>query len=127
MSRFGGKVAAVGAAVMFGLATMGTALAADAGKPAAKAPAMAQPCSPKVTKQAVAKAPAMHKMSKHVVANAQVKAVQEALIKVGAKLKADGIMGKHTRAALRAYQKKSGLKVSGRLNKATLQKLGIKS
>jgi peptidoglycan hydrolase-like protein with peptidoglycan-binding domain len=54
------------------------------------------------------------------------KAVQEALNKEGYKLRVDGLMGKHTRTALKRYQKKNGLKVTGKADKATLAKLGVK-
>ena len=63
----------------------------------------------------------MHKAK--MMANAEVKAAQEALIKDGAKIKADGIMGKHTRAAIKAFQKKNMLKVTGKLDKETMTKL----
>src|SRR5207249_5948911 len=36
----------------------------------------------------------------------------------------DGVMGAHTRDALRAYQKKNGLDATGRLDDATLAKPG---
>jgi peptidoglycan hydrolase-like protein with peptidoglycan-binding domain len=55
----------------------------------------------------------------------QVMAMQEALNKSGAKLTVDGVMGRKTRVALRGFQKANGLKVSGRLDKATKAKLGI--
>ncbi len=68
-----------------------------------------------------------HKAAAHrVVGNAHVKAIQEALDKAGAKLKVDGLMGKKTEGALRAYQKKHGLKVTGTADKATLKSLGVK-
>jgi len=74
-----------------------------------------------------------HKVVKHtamahkkVVGNAHVKAIQAALDKAGAKLKADGVMGPRTKAALKAYQSKKGLKATGTANKATLKSLGVK-
>lgn len=71
---------------------------------------------------------AVHKAAAHKVAagSAHVKAIQKALDKSGAKLKVDGLMGKQTEAALRAYQKKHGLKVTGTADKATLKSLGVK-
>jgi peptidoglycan hydrolase-like protein with peptidoglycan-binding domain len=60
------------------------------------------------------------------VPNDVVKAVQEALKKEGYKLKVDGLMGKHTRTALKRYQKKNGLKVTGKPDEATLAKLNVK-
>ena len=62
---------------------------------------------------------------KSVKSNKAVMALQEALNKNGAKLKADGVSGKQTRAALRNYQKANGLKVTGTVNKATKAKLGL--
>ena len=117
MNRFG-RTAAVSAVLMFGLAMMGNALAKDAAAPAT------QPAA----EQQKAEAPATKAAPKHAMkGNAQVKAVQEALIQSGAKLTADGVMGKHTRIALRQYQKKNGLKATGKADKATLEKLGIAS
>ncbi len=70
---------------------------------------------------------AAHKAAAHkVVGSPHVKAIQKALDKSGAKLKVDGLMGKGTEGALRAYQKKHGLKVTGTADKATLKSLGVK-
>lgn len=66
------------------------------------------------------------KAMKTVHVSAHVKALQEALDKNGAKLKADGRWGSKTRNALMAFQKKNGLKATGHLNKATDKKLGLK-
>ena len=52
--------------------------------------------------------------SSHVVKSAQV-----ALNKEGANLSPDGKEGPKTHAAITAYQKAHGLKVTGRLDKAT--------
>ncbi len=49
--------------------------------------------------------------------------VQKALNGQGAALKADGKWGRKSRAALKMYQKKNGLKATGRINKATRSKL----
>lgn len=51
--------------------------------------------------------------------------MQKALIKRGAKIKADGVMGASTIEALKAFQKQSGLKADGNPGPATLTKLGI--
>ena len=51
--------------------------------------------------------------------------VQRALDKAGAHLKADGYWGPMTMAAVRAFQKSHGLKVTGHLDHATLAKLGL--
>jgi peptidoglycan hydrolase-like protein with peptidoglycan-binding domain len=49
----------------------------------------------------------------------EVKVVQEALNKGGAKLAVDGRLGAKTREALKAFQSKNGLTPTGRLDKAT--------
>ena len=54
------------------------------------------------------------------------KAVQKALNKAGFKLEVDGLMGKRTQTAIKGFQKKNGLKVTGTPDKATLAKLKIK-
>ena len=70
-------------------------------------------------KQTVAK-------SKKRVDSAQVKSVQEALVAAGYKIKVDGKIGRQLRAALKKYQKKNGLKATGRINKATLDKMRVR-
>lgn len=62
---------------------------------------------------------------KKVASNDEVKALQEALDKAGYTLKADGRMGPKTRAALKKYQKGNGLKVTGKPDQATKEKLGV--
>ncbi len=59
-------------------------------------------------------------------ASARVEAVQRALNQHGAKLKVDGQIGPTTREALKKFQADNGLKASGHVNKATLDKLGVK-
>lgn len=58
--------------------------------------------------------------------NNQVKAVQTALKKEGYQVEVDGKMGKNTRTALTQYQKANKLQTTGKADKATLKKLGIK-
>ena len=58
-------------------------------------------------------------------ANKGVMALQEALNKSGATLQVDGRMGKNTRAALKDFQSKNGLKATGKLDKASRAKLGM--
>jgi peptidoglycan hydrolase-like protein with peptidoglycan-binding domain len=56
----------------------------------------------------------------------QVKAVQQALKDKGMDPgEVDGMMGPKTQSALREYQKKEGLKESGRLDTETMAKLGV--
>ena len=45
----------------------------------------------------------------------------------GYKVKVDGKIGRQVRTALKKYQKKNKLKVTGRINKATLKKMGLDS
>lgn len=86
---------------------------------------------------ALAKTAAVHKAVAHkavahkaapkaAAANTHVKAIQKALDKSGAKLKVDGLMGKQTEAALKAFQSKHKLKVTGTADKATLKALKVK-
>ncbi len=63
------------------------------------------------------------KSGKRTIPNKDVMQVQEALNKQGFKLKLDGLMGPKTRGALKKYQKKNGLKVTGKTDKTTLAKL----
>lgn len=55
----------------------------------------------------------------------QISAVQQALVDAGYQVKVDGKMGRKMRSALKKYQKSNGLKATGRVNKATLRKLGL--
>jgi pentapeptide MXKDX repeat protein len=56
----------------------------------------------------------------------QMKAVQQALKDKGHDPGAvDGVMGPKTRAALKDFQKKEGMKDTGRLDRDTLSKLGV--
>ena len=57
----------------------------------------------------------------------EVKAVQTALNKDGYNLKVDGIYGHNTRSAIKNFQKKNDLKVTGRLDSGTLSKLNVSS
>jgi len=59
------------------------------------------------------------------LSEATVKALQEALNKEGIAVKADGILGDDTRAAIRQYQTQHHLPVTGEPDKATFDKLGI--
>jgi peptidoglycan hydrolase-like protein with peptidoglycan-binding domain len=87
-------------------------------------PAIAQ--SAKHSASAIKTTASSHVKPKKAVPSDVVKSVQEALNKEGYKLKVDGLMGKHTQIALRRYQKKHRLKVTGKADEATLGKLGIK-
>ncbi|HKI81225.1 MAG TPA: peptidoglycan-binding domain-containing protein [Pseudodesulfovibrio sp.] len=98
------KVVAAGAALLFGLA-VSTGVMAEA-----KAPHKAAAHS------------AMHKHGPSML----VKSIQEALNKSGAKLAADGYMGKKTRAAIKTFQSAHGLKATGHADTKTRKALGLK-
>lgn len=60
-------------------------------------------------------------------AREKLRLLQQKLTQQGFKLGvADGLMGKRTRTAIRAYQKKSGLPLTGKPDTATYKALGIK-
>jgi peptidoglycan hydrolase-like protein with peptidoglycan-binding domain len=63
---------------------------------------------------------------KAVMSNHEIKLVQEALNKDGYKLKVDGILGMHTSNAIKSFQKKNDLKVTGQPDPMTLAKLNLK-
>ena len=106
---------AVAAMVSLGLSLAPVALAAD--QPAEAKPAVAKPAPAKAAKA---------KPMKAVKPNPKVRMLQDALNKNGAKLKVDGIWGKKTRMALKDFQKAKGLKVTGKVDKATKAALGYK-
>jgi len=63
---------------------------------------------------------------KAVMSNHEIKLVQQALNKDGYKLKVDGILGMHTSSAIKNFQKKNDLKVTGQPDQMTLAKLNLK-
>jgi peptidoglycan hydrolase-like protein with peptidoglycan-binding domain len=75
--------------------------------------------------KAVKKQTSQAAKKKAIKANPQVKAAQSALVSAGYKIKADGVMGKNTKKALRAFQKKNKLKVTGKLDAATKKALAL--
>ncbi len=119
-------------AALFGLVAISPALAADEKAPA-QAPAVKQETAAKPAAKAAA--PAMKtekkKMTKKaakkkaVKSNPDVMAAQQALAGAGYKIKADGMMGKNTKKALKAFQKKNKLKVTGKLDAATKKALSL--
>lgn len=122
----GGKelVALLACGVLMGAAAP-AALAEPAASPPDK-PAVQQAQPAAQAQQPAAKADmAKAKAKRAVKADAGVKRVQLALAKAGYKLKADGMMGKRTKAALKSFQKKNGLKATGKADEATRAKLGL--
>lgn len=83
---------------------------------AANQPAM----QPKATTENVAK-----QVANMGYANEEVMNVQQALNKMGFKLRVDGLYGPKTRAAVRSFQSQHGLTANGKLDQATLAKLNI--
>ncbi len=75
------------------------------------------------TEKVVSKKPLRKNVA--LLEKSRVKEVQQVLIDAGFKTKASGFLGPQTRRALKNYQKRNGLKATGRLNKATLSKMGI--
>ena len=61
-----------------------------------------------------------------MMSSQEIKSVQEALNKDGYKLTADGIQGRHTTRAIKEFQKKNHLKVTGKADAETLAKLNLK-
>jgi len=87
--------------------------------PAAEtAPAMKP--APKAEKKVMQ--PRHHKAA---MSTEEVKKLQDALNAHGAKLKADGKFSKGTKNALKKFQKENSLKVTGKADKETNEKLGM--
>lgn len=130
----GKTVLTLAVAGLFGLVAISPVLAAEekapapavkqeeAAKPAAKAAAPAKKAEKKKAAKKTSKKAAKKKAVK---SNPDVKAAQEALTGAGYKVKADGQMGKGTKKALKGFQKKNKLKVTGKLDTATKKALGM--
>lgn len=94
----------------------------------AKAEKMESAKTEKAEHSAAAKQPrrAMMAHERVMLSKDEVTALQNALASAGDyKGKVDGIFGRHTRMALRKYQKDNSLKVTGRPDSETVSKLGI--
>ena len=97
--------------------------------PVPSAPSSAAPSSAAPSSAAPATAAPMHPSHPHAAAAHgmtrahRVERLQTALNANGATLTVDGKMGPKTRAALEAFQKAHGLKVTGRPDKATIAAL----
>jgi peptidoglycan hydrolase-like protein with peptidoglycan-binding domain len=87
---------------------------AAAPMPSTAAPATAAPA---------AHATPHHATAQHASRTESVMRLQEALNHHGAKLKVDGKMGPHTRAALESFQRSRKLKVTGHPDKETIAAL----
>jgi peptidoglycan hydrolase-like protein with peptidoglycan-binding domain len=72
------------------------------------------------------KPPADYRSARHAsMSRKHVEAIQEALNANGEKVSVDGVWGPKTRTALKTFQHRNGLKVTGHPDAATLQKLNI--
>lgn len=99
------------------------AMAVGLALPAAIMAQESPPPQPKVTKTTKAQKTAKARKTS-VKKSARTMQIQQALQKAGFNPgPIDGKMGKKTRTAIKAFQKKNGLKATGRLNKATSAKL----
>jgi peptidoglycan hydrolase-like protein with peptidoglycan-binding domain len=87
-----------------------------------------QPQAEKSVTQSQKTASSMMKSSgnKAMMSNHEIKLMQEALNKDGYKLKVDGILGMHTSNAIKNFQKKNDLTVTGQPDSMTLAKLNLK-
>lgn len=89
--------------------------------------------APSTTTKAAATAPAPGETTqsqsqtqhKATMSRRQIEELQAALQSGGAQVTTDGIWGPKTAAALREFQKQKGLKITGRPDRDTAQKLNI--
>jgi peptidoglycan hydrolase-like protein with peptidoglycan-binding domain len=115
------------AALAVGLAAGGAWAAQPAGQtaPAGPKPAAVGAAQAAGPAKAAATQAGRQAAKKRARPSARVAELQKALGRVGHRLKADGLMGKRTRAALKAFQQKQGLKPTGRPDAATKKALGL--
>jgi peptidoglycan hydrolase-like protein with peptidoglycan-binding domain len=118
------------ASVLLAAALSANTLAAQSSSSASSKPAMHQAPAAPVKTDTSAKTSTQPSAAKAAPAHhatwtkAQVKEAQEGLAKDGFyKGKATGVINKDTEKALRAYQKKNNLPVTGQLSDSTLAKL----
>jgi len=103
----------------------GTSPAQPAKTPAAAPTATTTPGPATATASATTTAKPMashHHMAMHM---SHVKAIQTALNSNGEQLAVDGRWGPKSRAALKDFQQKNGLKPTGHADKATMEKLKV--
>jgi len=61
-----------------------------------------------------------------LMSESRIRQIQEALNKAGYTMEVNGKMGKETQGALSSFQRANGLTVTGRADRETLTKLGLK-
>jgi peptidoglycan hydrolase-like protein with peptidoglycan-binding domain len=102
---------------------LGTALA---GAVSASAQPAAAPAAPAAAPAAPAAAPAAAaRPARPALSRGRVEALQTALAKAGETVAVDGYIGPKTVAALKDYQQKHNLKVTGRFDRETVKALGV--
>ena len=111
-------IAKTGAVALVALLGLGTGQLID--------PAFAQKSSRGTPATEVSRPTTMPPQEKaHEYSRSMVQKVQTALIGLGYKLDIDGYVGNQTRAALRQFQEQKRLPVTGEINMATIQMLGV--
>lgn len=125
MNRLLCRGTSLGATFVLACFVGGTAYADDTADAAKSAAAPAAAPTHMTGKPAMSKHyhQAMHREEMSL---AMRKQIQIALNSHGAMLKVDGMLGKKSCAALKKYQSENGLKATGMVDKATLEKLGVK-
>ena len=114
------KLALVAVGCLFIAGQLAPALAAEKTAPTAAESAVQAPAKSQAAKPMVKAKPVKPVKSKLVMN------VQRGLVNQGYKVKPDGFMGHSTSKALRDFQQKKGLKVTGKIDKKTLAALGVK-
>lgn len=126
--KISSKITVAGAAAL-AMALGSAAFAGTATHQGAASGSSTQAASVATPAKPVAPKPSMSMPSKKSdwarLTHAQVMTVQNALIGKSYTIKADGIWGKKTRAALMNFQKKNGLPATGHLDAKTLTALGV--
>jgi peptidoglycan hydrolase-like protein with peptidoglycan-binding domain len=113
---------------IIGLLIGGTLAAATMSSAFAAAPARASASEMAAPQQALSthKPSTQHRSAGHAsMSRKHVEAIQEALNATGEKVSVDGVWGPKTRTALKTFQHRNGLKVTGHPDAATLEKLNI--
>jgi peptidoglycan hydrolase-like protein with peptidoglycan-binding domain len=102
------------------IATLAAALLVATSASAFAADSTAHPATANTPKSQASLPSTAHQMSAR-----RVEEIQAALQGKGEKVSTDGIWGPNTVSALRDFQKKNGLKPTGRYDQATAQKLTL--
>jgi peptidoglycan hydrolase-like protein with peptidoglycan-binding domain len=112
---------------LFGLIAAAAVATSLAGCTPSAPEAAATPPAPPAPAAAPQPPPPPPPMAQAVSPRQHIEDVQTALNANGAHLVVDGRMGPKTRAALRGYQHRHHLRVTGRIDSETLSALGVQS